>query len=146
MTQAIEFLWREAFFLVVLAALGSAPASFLSKRFSTLGRVTMAPALGLCLGTAACTCILWFLPADQTPWMDLVYEPDQLWAEADIDQAARWMRMLYEDPALRSRIGSAGAATIEARYNPAAAGAAAANRLAEISRIRPRPERRSGST
>ncbi len=42
------------------------------------------------------------------PGMDLVYEPDQLWAEADIDQAARWMRMLYEDPALRSRIGDAG--------------------------------------
>jgi glycosyltransferase involved in cell wall biosynthesis len=66
------------------------------------------------------------------PGMEIVYEPDQLWAEANLDQAARWMRTLYEDKGLRERIGAAGSATIETRYNSAAAGAVAAARLADI--------------
>ena len=68
----------------------------------------------------------------ESPGVEAVYEPGQLWAVADIDQAARWMRLLYENPGLRKRIGAAGAATIRSRYSPAAAGAAGAARLAEI--------------
>lgn len=66
------------------------------------------------------------------PGMDSVYEPGQLWAEADIDQAARWMRALYESPALRERIGAAGQETIRSRFTSETAGAAAASRLREL--------------
>ena len=68
----------------------------------------------------------------ESPGVQAVYEPGQLWADADIDQAAHWMRLLYENPGLQKRIGAAGAATIRARYSSAAAGAAGAARLAEI--------------
>ena len=80
------------------------------------------------------------------PGMEIVYEPEQLWAQADIDQAARWMRMLYENPSLRERIGAAGSETIATRYNSAAAGAVAAARLLELSSLRdnrPKARRRS---
>jgi glycosyltransferase involved in cell wall biosynthesis len=66
------------------------------------------------------------------PGMEVVYEPGQLWAEPDIAQAARWMRMLYENPSARKRIGAAGAETIRTRHSAAAAGAAAAARLSQI--------------
>ena len=68
----------------------------------------------------------------ESPGVEAVYEPGQLWADADVEQAARWMRLLYENPGLRKRIGAIGAATIKARYSPAAAGAAGASRLTEI--------------
>ncbi len=32
--------------------------------------------------------------------------PDQLWAEPDIDAAARWLRLLRSDPELRQRLGN----------------------------------------
>ena len=63
------------------------------------------------------------------PGMEFVYEPGQLWAEPNIDQAARWMRLLYENPGQRKRIGSAGSATISTHYSSAAAAVA---RLAQI--------------
>jgi glycosyltransferase involved in cell wall biosynthesis len=66
------------------------------------------------------------------PGMETVYEPDQLWAEADTAQAARWMRLLYECPSLRERIGANGAKTIRTNFSSKAAGAAAAARLAQI--------------
>jgi glycosyltransferase involved in cell wall biosynthesis len=78
------------------------------------------------------------------PGMEIVYEPEQLWAQADIGQAARWMRMLYENPRLRDQIGAAGSETIAKRYNSAAAGAVAAERLADIASVldkRPKPRR-----
>ena len=70
------------------------------------------------------------------PGMEIVYEPDQLWADADVAQAARWMRTLYENPGLRERLGAAGSATIRTRYNSAVAGAAAAARLKKIAQER----------
>ena len=75
------------------------------------------------------------------PGMEFVYEPHQLWAEANISHAAQWMRVLYEDPDLRQRIGAAGADTIRTRYSSAAAGAAAVSRLADLARTRSRPRR-----
>ena len=76
------------------------------------------------------------------PGMEVVYEPDQLWAEPDVHQAARWMRVLYGNSGLRERLGAAGSTTIRTKYNLAAAGAAAAARLAEIgSVLRARAER-----
>lgn len=68
-----------------------------------------------------------------------IYEPGQLWAEPDIIQAARWMRRLWEDPELRLRVGTAGAATVRQRYSRSAAGAAMAARLREIRHERRHP-------
>ena len=72
------------------------------------------------------------------PGMETVYEPEQLWADADVEQAARWMRTLYENPRLRERLGAAGSATIRTRYNSAVAGAAACARLKRIAETRKR--------
>ena len=66
------------------------------------------------------------------PGLDRICELGQLWAEPDVDQAARWMRWLYENPAARGRIGAAGSATIRRRYSSEAAGAAMTTRLDEL--------------
>jgi glycosyltransferase involved in cell wall biosynthesis len=82
------------------------------------------------------------------PGLERIYELGQLWAEPDVDHAARWMRWLYENPAARRRIGAAGSATIRRRYSPEAAGAAMAARLAELAEgfaIDGRPGGRGGT-
>ena len=66
------------------------------------------------------------------PGMQSVYEEGQLWADPDIAQAARWMRLLYESPSERKRIGAAGASTVATYYSSAAAGAVAKARLVQI--------------
>jgi glycosyltransferase involved in cell wall biosynthesis len=69
-----------------------------------------------------------------TPHAHLVYEPGLIWAEPRVDQAARWMRYLYDHPAERERIGEAGAATIRERFSPRTVAGVVANRLVEIGR------------
>lgn len=69
MTDLTYFVSRELLFLLILSALGSGPATFLSVRFSPLARAAMAPALGMCVGTAIFTCTLWFFPANKTFWL-----------------------------------------------------------------------------
>ncbi len=54
---------------------------------------------------------------------------------ADIDQAARWMRVLFEDDAMRTRLGGAAAATIRRQFNAATAGDKMATRLFELGRL-----------
>lgn len=44
-------------------------------------------------------------------------QQDQLWAEPDTGQAARYLRALYEDPDLRRRIGAAGQRRAQAEYS-----------------------------
>ncbi len=67
-----------------------------------------------------------------------IYEAGQMWAEPDINQAARWMRVLFERPTERGRIGSAGAATIRQKYSTVAAQSAMLTRLQELSDARSR--------
>jgi glycosyltransferase involved in cell wall biosynthesis len=43
------------------------------------------------------------------------YIPGVPWAEPSVDQAARWMRFLYDRPDMRERVGRAAAATIQRR-------------------------------
>ncbi len=57
------------------------------------------------------------------PDSEHVYAPGQLWADPDVDEAARRMRLLYERPDVRERLGAAGAATIAATCSSAAVGA-----------------------
>lgn len=60
---------RELAMLVTLLALGSGPASYLSRRFPPAARLAMAPVLGLCLGTCFFTTIMWFTGARNTYWL-----------------------------------------------------------------------------
>ncbi len=46
-----------------------------------------------------------------------VYQAGAMWADPDVDQAAKWMRLLSSDPSLRSTTGEAGRATIRDRYS-----------------------------
>jgi glycosyltransferase involved in cell wall biosynthesis len=65
-----------------------------------------------------------------------IYESGQLWAEPDLEQAARWMRMLFDRPTARRRVGAAGAATIRRKYSTGAAQAAMVTRLEELTHAR----------
>jgi glycosyltransferase involved in cell wall biosynthesis len=68
------------------------------------------------------------------PHGEMVYEPGLIWAEPNIDQAARWMRYLYEHPEARDRIGAAGAQTVRNQFNGETVGNLVANRLVRIRR------------
>jgi glycosyltransferase involved in cell wall biosynthesis len=61
-----------------------------------------------------------------------IYETGQLWAEPDLEQAARWMRVMFERPTERRRIGLAGATTIRRQYSTTAAQSAMLARLEEL--------------
>jgi glycosyltransferase involved in cell wall biosynthesis len=50
------------------------------------------------------------------------YEAGQQWAEPDVDDAARFMRRVYEDAAFRTQIGERGTETIRSQFSPGAAG------------------------
>lgn len=60
------------------------------------------------------------------------YAPGQMWAEPNVGQAARWLRLLAERPDLRERMGRAGAAAVEQRCSAAAVGARMLRRLEQI--------------
>jgi hypothetical protein len=64
-----ELLARELLMLIVLAGLGAGPASLLSARFRAVERVALAPVLGMCLGTAVFTTLIYFFPASDTDWL-----------------------------------------------------------------------------
>jgi glycosyltransferase involved in cell wall biosynthesis len=61
-----------------------------------------------------------------------VYRIGSTWAEPDIAQAARWMRVIAQDPQLRRRIGETARATILERYSAAAVVDIVRARLAEV--------------
>ena len=60
------------------------------------------------------------------------YMKGSVWAEADVDQAASWMRKISGDPALAARLGAAARGTMEQRYSPAVIGARYRQRLENI--------------
>lgn len=66
------------------------------------------------------------------PAMTGLYRAGQLWADPDLDQAARWMRLLYERPRERERLGQAGRRTITTEFSRAAVGQRMRDRLAEV--------------
>lgn len=68
--------------------------------------------------------------------MAQIYEEGQLWAEPDVQQAARWMRLLYEDLPLRTRLGREAAKTIRSKYSGAAARTAMTRRIGDIQKSR----------
>jgi glycosyltransferase involved in cell wall biosynthesis len=60
------------------------------------------------------------------------YGKGQLWAEADPDHAADWMRRLHADRELAARLGVSARATIASRFAPAVIGARYRRRLESI--------------
>ncbi len=65
-----------------------------------------------------------------------LYRAGQYWANPDVDQAARWMRHLYDRPKERTRLGEVARKTIVENYNYEVTGAVIRNRLTEIYRER----------
>jgi glycosyltransferase involved in cell wall biosynthesis len=62
------------------------------------------------------------------------YEPGWFWADPDVDQAARYMIRLVEDPEFARGLGQRAAADMRNGYSHGNAGAAIVERLAELSR------------
>lgn len=63
-----------------------------------------------------------------------LYKAHQHWAEPDIEQAARWMRRIAEEPGLGESIGRSARATVESGYSPEAVGRLIRERLDQILR------------
>jgi glycosyltransferase involved in cell wall biosynthesis len=74
------------------------------------------------------------VPYRLVPVDDSIYPlgDGQNWAEPDLVDAARLMRLVVADPALRSRLGQAAKEQIERDYSPEAVGARMAARLDAI--------------
>jgi glycosyltransferase involved in cell wall biosynthesis len=62
------------------------------------------------------------------------YPPDGVWAEPDVDHAARLMREVFEDPEAARRRGQRAAEDIRLSHGPKAAGRAMADRLRVLQR------------
>jgi len=65
----LDLISREVFFLALLAALGSGPATFLSERYDGIARLGLAPALGLCIGVCSAVTLVYFFPTSETWWV-----------------------------------------------------------------------------
>lgn len=65
----LDLVVRELLFLALLTALGAGPAAFLPERFDRVVRVTLAPALGLCVGVCATVTLIYVFPASSTGWV-----------------------------------------------------------------------------
>jgi hypothetical protein len=63
---------------------------------------------------------------------ETLYRPGLVWAEPDVELAARWMRLLYENPQLRAEIGARGAETIRRDYSAASQATAVRERVQQI--------------
>ena len=72
------------------------------------------------------------------------YPPDGEWADPDLDHAARLMREVAEGPEEAAERAERGAREIKERHSPQAAGAAIADRLAEMAQLPRRPPPASG--
>jgi len=63
---------------------------------------------------------------------EVLYRPGLVWADPDVGLAARWMRLLYERPALRDEIGSRAAIAIRRDFSAAKQVEAVTSRLGAI--------------
>jgi glycosyltransferase involved in cell wall biosynthesis len=70
-----------------------------------------------------------------------IYPPDGQWAQPDVEQAARLMRTVYEDPALAARLGARARQDVLHKLSPEATGAAMRRRLEQLA-ARPRSRAR----
>ena len=80
------------------------------------------------------SCLVDFTLIPVRPGEYIDYEPGWMWADPDIEQAARYMVRLVDDADHRSRIGERAASDLALRHGHPAAAAAIAQRLAELAR------------
>lgn len=87
----VDLIARELFFLALLVAFGSGPATLLSERFDGISRVALAPVLGLCVGVCATVTLLYFFPTSVTWWVLIPMALASLWVAAwRRARAPRW--------------------------------------------------------
>ncbi|HEY8217679.1 MAG TPA: glycosyltransferase family 4 protein [Acidimicrobiia bacterium] len=72
------------------------------------------------------------LDHEHYPAAELLYRSGLVWADPDVELAARWMRLLFDHPELRAEIGARGAETIRHSYAASNQRDAVTRRLAEI--------------
>jgi glycosyltransferase involved in cell wall biosynthesis len=65
------------------------------------------------------------------------YPADARWAEPDVDDAARLLRLIFEDRAGAAEVAARGRDEIRRRYSPVAVGAVVEERLRAINALRP---------
>jgi glycosyltransferase involved in cell wall biosynthesis len=89
--------------------------------------------------SSANSCLVGYRPREigaadhaDNPGIDTTYTGGALWAEPDLDQAARWMSILQSDPEQRGHIGRAGQRTITSSFSAQAVAARAVERLVEL--------------
>jgi glycosyltransferase involved in cell wall biosynthesis len=78
------------------------------------------------------SCLVDFALIPVRPGEYIDYEPGWLWADPDIDQAARYMVRVRDDPDYRSRIAERAASDMATRFGDQASGAAITRRLVEL--------------
>jgi glycosyltransferase involved in cell wall biosynthesis len=91
--------------------------------------------------TAGSSCLVGYsmrrvqaLDHEHYPQAETLYRSGLVWADPDLDLAARWMRLLYEHPEVRAEIGGRAAAAIRRGYSPSVQVEAIAARLDQIAR------------
>jgi glycosyltransferase involved in cell wall biosynthesis len=87
---------------------------------------------------ASNSCLVDYRPIPVEPGDYAYYEPGQVWADPDIEQAAAHMRRLVAEPSCGAEIGKAAAAYMRENHNPQVIGSRYLNRLSGISWQRPR--------
>ncbi len=75
------------------------------------------------------------------PELELLYEPGQIIAEADITSAAHFMQYVYQQRESAGEIGNVAAASIQARLHPKVIGAKISERLQNIAAFTQRTQR-----
>ena len=84
----LDLIFRELLLVALLAALGSAPATFLPERYDGIARCALAPALGLCIGVSLTVTLVYFFPASDTDWVVIVLALSSL---ASASRRAGWL-------------------------------------------------------
>ncbi len=75
------------------------------------------------------SCLVDYTLIPVKPGQFIDYEPGWMWADPDVDHAAKYMIRLFEDPDYRHRISARAAAEMTAHYNHQIIGKIIKNRL-----------------
>ena len=81
------------------------------------------------------SCLVDYALVPVRPGEYIDYEPGWLWADPDVDDAARHMVRLVADPEYRQRLAARAAADMANRFNHRVVGQAIARRLADLAQV-----------
>ena len=68
----LDLISRELVFVVLMAAIGFGPATFLPERFDRVARWALAPVFGLCVGVCVTVTLVYAFPTGDTGWVLIV--------------------------------------------------------------------------